>query len=225
MASHVGQTHATGRAGAPLARDEQGAACVERVEAALDALDVLEARDPGAAEAALECVQAVLEMYGEGLGRVVALVGPDGARALADDELVAHLLLLHGLHPVPLAERVEEALADVRSYLASHGGGAELVAVEDGVAHVRLQGTCDGCPSSTVTLQHAVEEAVRRAAPEVERVEAAGAMPAPPVGVSPFGALPMAHGGAGPAARDGSGGLPMAGEGPACPAATREAGR
>ena len=54
------------------------------------------------------------------------------AEALAGDELVAHLLLLHGLHPVPLEERVRGALDEVRPYLDSHGGDVELLGVEDG---------------------------------------------------------------------------------------------
>ena len=45
---------------------------------------------------------------------------------------------------------------------------------------MRLGGTCNGCPSSTVTLRNAIEEAIMRAAPELERIEAEGvAEPAP----------------------------------------------
>ena len=68
------------------------------VEALLDRLEAL--ADPAAREAATATVQALLALYGEGLGRIVERVGPAQARALAEDELVAHLLLLHGLHPV-----------------------------------------------------------------------------------------------------------------------------
>jgi Fe-S cluster biogenesis protein NfuA len=93
---------------------------------------------------------------------------------LAEDELVSHLLLVHGLHPVALSARVENALASVRPYLATHGGNVELVRVESGVAHIRLQGTCHGCPSSTATLTQAIEQAVFKAAPDLERVAAEG---------------------------------------------------
>jgi Fe-S cluster biogenesis protein NfuA len=97
---------------------------------------------------------------------------------VAGDEVVGHLLLAHGLHPVPVEARVGDALEEVRPYLASHGGGVELLGVEDGIAHVRLHGTCNGCPSSATTLKLAVEEAVLRAAPDVERVEAEATEPA-----------------------------------------------
>ena len=92
-----------------------------------------------------------------------------------EDELVAHLLLLHGLHPVPVRERVRGALDEVRPYLVAHGGGVELLGVDDGVVRLRLEGACNGCPSSALTLKLAVEEAIARAAPDVERIEAEGA--------------------------------------------------
>jgi Fe-S cluster biogenesis protein NfuA/nitrite reductase/ring-hydroxylating ferredoxin subunit len=116
-------------------------------------------------------VQALLDMYGEGLRRIVEHAD---VAALADDELVSHLLLLHDLHPVPVEERVREALESVRPYLESHGGNVELMDVDEGVVHLRLSGSCNGCPSSTMTLKLAIEDAIQRMAPEVERVEAEG---------------------------------------------------
>jgi Fe-S cluster biogenesis protein NfuA len=120
---------------------------------------------------ALEAVQAVVELYGEALERVVASAG---AAAFADDELLSHLLLVHGLHPEDVETRVARALDEVRPYLGSHGGDVELLGVEGGVARVRLGGTCDGCASSAVTLTNAIETAIARAAPELEGVEAEG---------------------------------------------------
>ena len=151
---------------------------IGRVESLLAEVEALP--DPGAREKALELVQALLDLYGEGLARVLARV--DGA-ALADDELVAHLLLLHDLHPVPVETRVLEALEGVRPYLESHGGDVQMVGVEDGVVRLRLQGSCSGCPSSTMTLKLAIEDAIHKAAPDVERVEAEGvSSPAPAPG-------------------------------------------
>ena len=50
-----------------------------------------------------------------------------------------------------------------------HGGDVELLDVDEdaGAVHLRLLGSCDGCPSSAVTLQHAVERAIVEAAPEI----------------------------------------------------------
>ena len=82
-----------------------------------------------------------------------------------DDELVSHLLLLHGIHPVPVEARVRAALEEVRPYLESHGGDVELVAVEDGVVRLRMEGSCSGCPSSAMTLKLAIEDAIHKARP------------------------------------------------------------
>ncbi|HEX4467134.1 MAG TPA: NifU family protein, partial [Solirubrobacteraceae bacterium] len=93
-----------------------------------------------------------------------------------DDELVSHLLLLHGLHPVPVEERVLGALQGVLPYLESHGGSVQLLGVEQGVAHLRMEGSCSGCPSSSMTLKLAIEDAVFKAAPDIEEVRAEGAV-------------------------------------------------
>jgi Fe-S cluster biogenesis protein NfuA/nitrite reductase/ring-hydroxylating ferredoxin subunit len=127
----------------------------------------------------MEAVQAIVEMYGEGLARIMERV--DGA-ALLDDDLVSHLLLVHDLHPVPLEERVRGALEEVRPYMESHKGGVELVSIENGVVRLRLEGSCSGCPSSTMTLKLAIEDAIHKAAPDVEEIVADGVVeeaPAP----------------------------------------------
>ena len=142
---------------------------VARVEELLDELDSVP--DERARATATALVQALLELYGEGLERLVGHVAErdDGtlAEALADDDVVAPLLLVHGLHPVPLEGRVHGALAEVRPYLESHGGDVELLGIDEGTVRLALQGSCSGCPSSAVTLKHAVEEAIHKAAPDV----------------------------------------------------------
>lgn len=148
---------------------------VARVETLLEEVEGLE--DAAVRERVSELAAALLDLYGEGLARVVAQVAPrdaDGAiaEALASDELVSHLLLLHGLHPVPLEARVRGALEEVRPYLDSHGGDVELLGVVDGVARLRMEGSCSGCPSSAMTLKSSIEEAIHKAAPDVVAVEA-----------------------------------------------------
>jgi Fe-S cluster biogenesis protein NfuA/nitrite reductase/ring-hydroxylating ferredoxin subunit len=151
---------------------------VARIEGLLGNLETLP--DPVARATATEVVAALLELYGEGLGRIVEVVAArdDGtlAAALAGDELVAHLLLLHGLHPVPVEDRVRGALEEVLPYLESHGGSVELLGVHDGVVQLRMQGSCSGCPSSAMTLKLAIEDAILKAAPDVEEVRAEGSV-------------------------------------------------
>jgi Fe-S cluster biogenesis protein NfuA/nitrite reductase/ring-hydroxylating ferredoxin subunit len=154
---------------------------VADVERLLEEIETL--ADPTGRQAATEVVQALLELYGAGLERIVdeVAVRDDGdlARALTDDELVAHLLLLHGLHPIPVQTRVLNALGEVRPYLESHGGNVELLEVDPPVVRLRLEGSCSGCPSSAMTLKLAIENAIFKAAPEVEEVVAVDAAPAP----------------------------------------------
>jgi Fe-S cluster biogenesis protein NfuA len=144
----------------------------ERIEALLEEVEALP--DTRARETALELVQRLLDLYGEGLARIVERVN---VAPVADDEVVAHLLLLHGLHPVPLEQRVRAALEEVRPFLGTHGGDVEIAAVEDDVVRLRLQGSCSGCPSSTVTLSNAIEAAIYKAAPDVREIVAEDAPP------------------------------------------------
>jgi Fe-S cluster biogenesis protein NfuA len=135
--------------------DDQGAVdLVGRVEGLLDEAD----------GQTLEVVTALVQLYGEGLARMMAVA--DGAReAFAQDQLVSHLLLLHDLHPVPLDERV-------RGAIEAAGGAAELLAIEGGVVRLRAKaGSCAACASSAGTKRQAIEEAIATAAPDVERVE------------------------------------------------------
>src|SRR5262245_24778193 len=133
----------------------------ERIDTLLEGLRELP--DPDVADRIGQLVTAIVDLYGTGLARMVAglRAEPDGdarLRALAGDELVAHLLMLHDLHPDDVDTRVQRALDGVRPYLGSHAGGVEYVGVDGaGVAHLRLAGSCDGCPSSTVTVKLAIE--------------------------------------------------------------------
>lgn len=147
----------------------------DRIQALLDASAVGGAV---ARERAEDLVRTVADLYGAGLERMLDLLYEQGRldddvlAALAGDPLVSSLLVVHGLHPYDVVTRVEQALESVRPYLGSHGGDVELVDVSvDGVVRLRLLGTCDGCPSSSVTLKLAVEGAVEAAAPEVTAIE------------------------------------------------------
>jgi Fe-S cluster biogenesis protein NfuA/nitrite reductase/ring-hydroxylating ferredoxin subunit len=153
----------------------------ERIDALIDALaggGTGPATPARSRERAEDLVRAVTDLYGAGLERLLDIVHDSGRLdeelldLLAGDELVASLLLVHGLHPYDVRTRVEHALDEVRPYLGSHGGDVELLAVTDtGAVHLRLLGSCDGCPSSSVTLELAVQDAVEAAAPEISSIE------------------------------------------------------
>jgi Fe-S cluster biogenesis protein NfuA/nitrite reductase/ring-hydroxylating ferredoxin subunit len=154
----------------------------ERIE---ELLAALRARGGAAADTAEELVRLLVGMYGDGLAAIMAALAVEGeaGRAIVDrltaDPVVEGLLLLHGLHPLDVDERIQRALDRVRPYLGSHAGGVQYLGVRDGVARLRLEGSCHGCPSSTVTVRLAIEGAVQDAAPEVTEVVVEG-MTAPP---------------------------------------------
>ncbi len=161
--------------------------------------------DPNARERAIEVVQALVQLYGAGLSRIAERVSehdPALFRELAADELIGHLLILHDLHPLDVESRVRQALEDVRPYLQSHGGNVELVGIDGGNVLVRLEGSCHGCPSSTMTLKLAIEEAIHKRAPELETVEAVNPSPAPTNG----NFVPLSSLGSRPASRSDRGG-------------------
>ena len=149
-------------------------------------LDSCAASGAAAYERAQQLVREVVGLYGAGLERIIALSELPGEDAgllerLAADDLVASLLLVHGLHPHDVHRRVSDALERVRPYLGSHGGDVDLLEVTDGPegAGVLLafRGSCKSCPSSAVTLELAVEDAIRAAAPEITSIEVVAAEP------------------------------------------------
>jgi Fe-S cluster biogenesis protein NfuA len=176
----------------------------------MDQIEELVARLEGAADPnlradALALVQLLLDLHRQGLARILEIAGrpegsaqkaagPNGASSngatsngasgliqrLAADERVAPLLILHDLHPVDLADRVEQALEKVRPLLRSHGGDVELTDLTDGVLKLKLEGSCHGCPSSSITLRNAIEEAIFEFAPDIMRLEVSGVVEQPP---------------------------------------------
>ncbi|MFI6284059.1 NifU family protein [Streptomyces sp. NPDC051018] len=152
--------------------DEEARQAVLRSEEMLAGLENLP--DSTAAALAEGAVGAVVELYGQCLARVIGHAAHDTGllRRLADDDLVGHLFLVHDLHPDPVAQRAAAALEAARPRLERAGIlDAELIAVEEGVARVRLsRRTGCGC-SSSEPPETLVHDALVGRAPEIERVE------------------------------------------------------
>jgi len=135
--------------------------------------------DPNVAERVTELLDWVDAFHREGLGRLIEMVrawrGEIFLENAAGDEIVGTLLMAYGLGEGPGAEgadaAVAEALESVRPLIESHGGSLEVESVLDGVVRVRLQGTCDGCPSSSATLTYGVEAALAEHWPHFRRLE------------------------------------------------------
>ncbi|MFR9793177.1 NifU family protein [Streptomyces sp. MB22_4] len=146
------------------------------VEARLARLDEVLAGLENTPGPALEAVRLLTEVYGEALARV--LDGADerlGAR-LSGDELVGHLMVLHGVHPRPPADRAARAVELLRPAVRERGGDLEWAGIEGEVARVRLDsgssGGCGGgCGGGSADIAAAVREAVLAVAPELTDVE------------------------------------------------------
>jgi Fe-S cluster biogenesis protein NfuA/nitrite reductase/ring-hydroxylating ferredoxin subunit len=146
---------------------------IARVQELTGRLEDLE--DVACRELAEDLTGAVVQMYGAGLERIVELIDDEETRGrLAADELVAGLLMIHDLYPVPLEERVTQALESVRPYMESHGGNIELLGFEDGVVKLRLEGSCKSCRASSSTLELAVRQALQEAAPDLLGMDVEG---------------------------------------------------
>ena len=117
----------------------------------------------------LETLVATLERDGDErallLLQLIDAVHRPGMELLAagdsDHPLAQGLLAMYDLAPMDERIDVEEALDEIRPYIESHGGGLELLDVEDGVVHVRMSGACNGCAGSAITLRRGVEEILR----------------------------------------------------------------
>lgn len=132
------------------ARLERVATLVERLE---------RHPDPAARETARELMSTVLELHVRGLARLLELSDTRRVEgALSDEPVLASLLLLHGLHPTPLADRVTRALERLVPALTRAGGSCELLEIGPRELRVRARG-----PES---VRGVIQEALERAAPD-----------------------------------------------------------
>jgi Fe-S cluster biogenesis protein NfuA/nitrite reductase/ring-hydroxylating ferredoxin subunit len=163
----------------------------ERIQKLIERIEALPY--PGAKELIQECMEAMLTFYGHGLSRILQVVneadseGRKVYRELIHDDVIKGLLLIHDLHPLDLAARLRDALDKVRPYLKSHGGNVELISLENNVAKLQLQGTCQSCASSAVTLELAIKHGIEQACPDLAHFEVEGIVEKP----SPTGSQPV----------------------------------
>ena len=69
-----------------------------------------------------------------------------------------------------LNKRIEQALEEIRPFLASDGGDISLVSIEGNVVNVQLHGACVGCSVNQMTLKSGVEMTIKKYVPHIEKV-------------------------------------------------------
>jgi hypothetical protein len=134
--------------------------------------------DDTARATALELLQAVMDFHGATLSRIVKLLsGSEAHRAslskLATDPLICGLLVLYGIHPVSLEQRVADAIEKLRLQLQKQGAEVELLAIgEDGI-RVKVSRP-HALAASPVQIRQTVEQAILEAAPEIAHLTIEG---------------------------------------------------
>jgi Fe-S cluster biogenesis protein NfuA len=171
----------------------------ERVEELLAELGAQ--AGPRAAATAEELVASLVEFYGAGLAEIVQIIGQDvvaGKRLmtkLAADPLVESLLLLHDLHPLPIADRVRKAINAVMPQLGAHAGQAEFAGLDEaGAVRIRLELSDHGRQAHAGAVQEAIEQAVADAAPDAAGVSFEVVTAAPELPLLQIGRSPAARG-------------------------------
>jgi len=141
-------------------------------------------------------VQLLLDLHAAGLERVMEIVaknGDSGQRAIDDlgrDSLVSSLLVLYGLHPLDLEDRVVQAVEKLQPRVRKGGGELELLGIEGGLVRLHLQVVGHACGSTGKTLKTMVEDALYEAAPDVGKLLIEGLEePAGSAGFVPLGKL------------------------------------
>ena len=128
-----------------------------------------------------ECIQEILSFYGHGLERILKIISNGNNAAakdiynnLIEDSFLSGLLLIHDLHPLDLRTRLHLALEKVKPYMDSHGGSVEIVSLENGIAKLKLSGSCKGCPSSASTLELGIKQAIEEICPDLLELQVEG---------------------------------------------------
>ncbi len=141
----------------------------------IEELDSFE--DSAVKEKVFELLDWIDAFHREGVVRIASLLPLEMLESLREDPVVARLLetyLEEEEEPEDLTTTLEDALDEIRPYLHSHGGEMEVLDVADGVVRLRLMGSCDGCPSSTLTLTQGVEKILKERWPGFRKIEVEG---------------------------------------------------
>jgi Fe-S cluster biogenesis protein NfuA len=77
-----------------------------------------------------------------------------------------------------ITKNIETALDSIRPYLMADGGNVKILELSsDNVLKLEFVGACGSCPMSTMTFKAGVEEAIKKAVPEVKSIEVVNLTP------------------------------------------------
>ena len=150
----------------PLAMDLFRFSFVKRVFITANFITITKSEDMDWTEIS-PMIKSLIKGYleeGKPLFRVIPAVVARGLEAGEDNELVAKIKSILDEYIKPAVEQ--------------DGGAITFKSFDQGVVTVELQGSCSGCPSSTITLKSGIENLLKRMMPEVTEVVAESGIPA-----------------------------------------------
>jgi hypothetical protein len=140
------------------------------------------AEGEAARTAAVNLMQSLMDLHGAGLSRIVELLsdgGETGRKALAKvaaDPLVCGLLVLYGIHPIPLEDRIQQAIEKLQPQLQKTGARLTLASVADAVVRITFHSPRPDAHSATA-VRATIEQTIREVAPEVADIVIEGMLP------------------------------------------------
>lgn len=123
--------------------------------------------DPAARAAAVELLQAVMGLHAEAISRMLELAAqtaPGIEHALAADESVSRMLVLHGLHPDDFDTRLRRAFAKLETHFDSRGARVELLDAAPELVRLRFHGKR---PGAGAAARQIIENGIYEAVPEL----------------------------------------------------------
>jgi hypothetical protein len=130
-------------------------------------------------------MRRVVNLYGHGLERGLEHARGAGAdptalaERIARDDLLASLLLVHGLHPMTTEERLQRSLRALRRELDVDDDGLALVSLDGPVLHLRVRGKLGNSEMSPMLAESLIRRVIDSSVPEVKTVRIDHAAPRP----------------------------------------------
>jgi hypothetical protein len=127
-----------------------------------------------------DVLRRIVRLYSAGLARALAharragAAGPEFDAKLCNDDLLASLLVLHGLHPQTMEQRILHALAALRSELRLADDALVVTSIADGVVHLHATESIGGGAMSRGLAEGMIRRVLEAAAPEITSIVIAG---------------------------------------------------
>lgn len=147
---------------------------LESIEAVIRQIEA--AADPNVRTAARDLMQLVMDLHGASIERILEILRSTGESGesiidkLGRDDMVSSLLVLYGLHPLAIEQRVSQAIENANRQIRSRNATVELLGMEDGAVRLHLKANGHG-----PAMKEIVEAVIWQAAPDITSLVIDGA--------------------------------------------------